>query len=228
MSTPRSQPSAFGATSSNATSLVNFYKSLPLPKHTQSIRVLDLEGFTQGQYDGGAQQPYGRLRVVDLAQNPSFTALSYVWGTYSTPRDTILCGSTHLEVTKHCYDALNSLYRQYGPITIWIDAVCINQRDDTERGEQILLMEKIYAWAMTVYIWLGNGTLNSERAMDCILSAPVNWRYLIGTAWVAAPRSSRSLKREGWETFRECFKAIIAGEKSPLHYSSKPQYRTIY
>ena len=38
----------------------------------------------------------------------------------------------------------------------WADAICINQEDDAEKGEQILLMEHIYSRAGTVYVDLGD------------------------------------------------------------------------
>lgn len=38
---------------------------------------------------------------------------------------------------------------------IWIDAICINQSDQRERGEQILYMFTIYGKADEVMVWLG-------------------------------------------------------------------------
>lgn len=40
---------------------------------------------------------------------------------------------------------------------IWIDQICINQQDDTERGHQIALMGEIYSSARQVLVWLGPG-----------------------------------------------------------------------
>ncbi|KAI2628753.1 heterokaryon incompatibility protein-domain-containing protein [Hypoxylon sp. NC1633] len=48
---------------------------------------------------------------------------------------------------------------------IWIDAICINQKDNAEKADQIKLMDKIYANANTVKIWLGkvNDTNSTAR-----------------------------------------------------------------
>ena len=41
-------------------------------------------------------------------------------------------------------------------LTLWIDAVCINQNDISERNHQVLLMGDIYRGATTVLSWLGS------------------------------------------------------------------------
>jgi hypothetical protein len=38
---------------------------------------------------------------------------------------------------------------------IWIDALCINQTDSTERDDQVRMMSDIYKTAYGVVIWLG-------------------------------------------------------------------------
>lgn len=38
---------------------------------------------------------------------------------------------------------------------LWVDALCINQKDDNERANQVKMMGKIYARASNVSIWLG-------------------------------------------------------------------------
>jgi hypothetical protein len=40
------------------------------------------------------------------------------------------------------------------PTVIWIDAICINQTDKTERSEQVQLMRRLYSGASTVRIWI--------------------------------------------------------------------------
>jgi hypothetical protein len=47
---------------------------------------------------------------------------------------------------------------------MWIDAVCINQRADRERAEQVGIMKDIYAKAFRVAIWLGKETLEDKAA----------------------------------------------------------------
>jgi Heterokaryon incompatibility protein (HET) len=40
---------------------------------------------------------------------------------------------------------------------IWIDAICINQKDIGEKNVQVPLMGEIYASAACVIVWLGAG-----------------------------------------------------------------------
>ena len=51
---------------------------------------------------------------------------------------------------------------------VWVDALCINQRDIVERGQEVKRMGKIYRQACNVVIWLGNEGKGSDTAMDLI------------------------------------------------------------
>lgn len=137
------------------------YAILPLSIAHRSIRLLDLDA-------GSDDAPLsGRLRVTSLASSPRFTALSYVWGGYSDPRDTISCNdnSCAIDITSNCRDALLAARRRYGAVTIWVDAICINQGDDAEKVVQIELMNEIYTWAHTTLVWLGKGDVFSDVAL---------------------------------------------------------------
>ncbi|PVH79129.1 heterokaryon incompatibility, partial [Cadophora sp. DSE1049] len=108
----------------------------------------------------------GTLRIVSLQDCPRFMTLSYVWGEYSTPRDAIHCNEgTVITITTNCRDALIALRKRYGKLTIWVDAICINQQDIQERSKQISLMEEIYSWSERVIVWLGPGDKSSRKAM---------------------------------------------------------------
>jgi hypothetical protein len=53
---------------------------------------------------------------------------------------------------------------------IWIDAICINQRDIAEKEHQIPLMDQIYSEAFKVYFWLSGGTQIDEEAFSLLPS----------------------------------------------------------
>lgn len=55
------------------------YENLWVTLQEKAIRVLDIDA----DEDGATLR--GTLRVVDLKANPTFAALSYVWGTNSNP-----------------------------------------------------------------------------------------------------------------------------------------------
>ncbi|KAF2660329.1 heterokaryon incompatibility, partial [Lophiostoma macrostomum CBS 122681] len=94
-----------------------------------------------------------------------FTALSYVWGTYSPVPDVIVCNDVQFKVTSNLHSALQHLRRSLGKFTIWVDAICIKQENSEEKQKQIPLMSEIYSRAEYVYIWLGEGTARTDRAM---------------------------------------------------------------
>jgi Heterokaryon incompatibility protein (HET) len=71
-------------------------------------------------------------------------------------------------VRQNGLSALKHLRQKLGSFSIWIDAVCINQspKDSAaEKKQQIPLMGEIYSGAQIIYIWLGEGTEQSDRAM---------------------------------------------------------------
>ena len=53
---------------------------------------------------------------------------------------------------------------------MWIDALCINQADNEEKGIQVSIMGKIFATAERVISWLGPEEDNSNQAMALLLS----------------------------------------------------------
>jgi hypothetical protein len=84
-----------------------------------------------------------------------YTALSYSWGPVSDPK-TIRCSDTYyLAVQSNLYQALWHIRHPVESRIMWIDAICINQRDVFERNHQVAQMTKIYTQAEKLLIWLG-------------------------------------------------------------------------
>jgi hypothetical protein len=50
----------------------------------------------------------------------------------------------------------------------WVDAICINQRDNEEKRFQVALMTEIYQRARHVFAWLGSADKSSDLAIRCI------------------------------------------------------------
>jgi len=50
-------------------------------------------------------------------------------------------------------------------LPIWIDALCINQTNPSEREHQVLLMHKIYSRAKHVLVWLGGSELDPRGSV---------------------------------------------------------------
>lgn len=99
-----------------------------------------------------------------------YDALSYVWG---NPDETL---PVHIDghrfnVTTNLHAALSRLRHRTFARLLWIDAICINQENQTEKGQQIQYMTTIYSHANCVIVWLGEAADDSDLACEKIRSA---------------------------------------------------------
>ena len=152
------------------------YTYQPLPT-ASSIRILILQP---------AVQPSARLECRletisldgDARKCAVYDALSYAWG--EDPRDRPLCcgpdGGT-VFMAKNCEAALRRLRSRREFRSLWIDVVCINQRDDDERSAQVQQMGRIYASASRVLVYLGEHSNNSVVAMNYLRRRAVAGPY---------------------------------------------------
>lgn len=95
----------------------------------------------------------GRLVHTTLDDHEPYETMSYVWGVPEFT-GTIELESQPFGVTPHLENALRHLRLASTDRTIWVDAVCINQSDDVERGEQVMLMKQIYESCTGNLVWL--------------------------------------------------------------------------
>ncbi|KAK1460900.1 hypothetical protein CMEL01_15197 [Colletotrichum melonis] len=97
------------------------------------------------------------LYTKSLDKPPRFKALSYVWGdeNCTTP---ILLNGLRFGVTYNLHAALKALRSKPNKSFLWVDAICVNQRDTSEKSHQISLMARIYSEAREVLCWLGPST----------------------------------------------------------------------
>ncbi|EGO56918.1 hypothetical protein NEUTE1DRAFT_84487 [Neurospora tetrasperma FGSC 2508] len=148
---------------------------------SDSIRILHLS-------KGNKSDPlHGRLEVCQLKYFPEYEALSYTWGTASgnsSRTRKLYLGRewSMLPITINCEAALRALRLPDADRRIWVDAICINQENDTERTHQIQLMPIIYATATQVVIYIGN----EKWEVD------IGWTYKI-------ERQQRTITRNQWE-----------------------------
>ncbi|KAI0477424.1 heterokaryon incompatibility protein-domain-containing protein [Xylariaceae sp. FL0804] len=104
-----------------------------------------------GEPDADAPSPETRLRRHPFQK---YKALSYVWGETSNPKQVMLNGLGHVNVTRNLYDFLRSLRESTVGSRLWVDALCINQGDSEEKSRQIPLMRRIYQQAELVYAYV--------------------------------------------------------------------------
>ncbi|KAI0455401.1 heterokaryon incompatibility protein-domain-containing protein [Xylaria acuta] len=135
----------------------------PLTTEVDAIRVLKLE---PGDF---ADPLVGTLTQAAFSEKPKYVALSYTWGvsypdnsklsfSYRNPTADSLSlkvNNEPLRVGRNLYLALLHLRSLTHPITLWVDAICINQTDTNERNHQVSLMSFIYTRATRVVAWVG-------------------------------------------------------------------------
>ncbi|KAI0096609.1 heterokaryon incompatibility protein-domain-containing protein [Nemania sp. FL0031] len=136
------------------------------------------------------------LVPVPFSDKPQYLALSYTWddptpdqsmlpvdfttrhpddnsGRYKPEdwgREATLALNGHKVPIKHNLAlALRYLRSDSYHLTLWIDAVCINQNDIIERNAQVALMALIYSRATAVVTWLGldkSGIIGSDQTLE--------------------------------------------------------------
>ncbi|KAE9583540.1 hypothetical protein CGMCC3_g433 [Colletotrichum fructicola] len=101
----------------------------------------------------------------------NYDALSYTWGDLSST-EVIVVNGTETSVTRNLRLALQNLRHrsqdQNEPARLWVDSICINQANTTERNIQVAQMGKIYSQARHVAIWLGDASETSHVAMQLL------------------------------------------------------------
>lgn len=95
-----------------------------------------------------------RVRMRQVQAPTEYCCLSYMWGDASREH-TILVNDQPVQIRRNLYAFLRTAQRRYTSISLWIDALCINQEDNIERSQQVQHMGDIYHDAEKVYIWLG-------------------------------------------------------------------------
>ncbi|KAK4459516.1 heterokaryon incompatibility protein-domain-containing protein, partial [Cladorrhinum samala] len=120
----------------------------------------------------------GNLIRADLLTEPEYDALSYSWGSesgdYSRDYQILISPGTPDEgvvrVTHNCAQAITRLRLERKPRAVWIDAICINQKDPSERSHQVSIMSNIYTSARRVVAYTGRGSAQTDQLFDYLNS----------------------------------------------------------
>lgn len=114
---------------------------------------------------------------------PVYEALSYVWGSEENQSDVkvqIEVGFGTLTVTWNLAQALTHLRYSDRPRVLWVDAICVNQQNEEERGLQVKRMAGVYELADRVVAFLGPRRSNSDDGMKIL----ENLGFRIKCNWV--------------------------------------------
>lgn len=123
------------------------YTHRPLDNPDENFRLLRLL----------PRKPFGQIRCelleAAISDAPDYEAVSYTWG----PDD--FTGLIHVQgkplpVSNTIEALLHHLSSYTQTKVLWIDQICINQADDTEKSSQVPLMRAIYSNAANTIVWL--------------------------------------------------------------------------
>ena len=107
------------------------------------------------------------------------------------PTRLIICNGKRLRIGLNLYNALQKIPSNKAQLW-WIDAICIDQSNITERGEQVDLMAQIYANAEEVLVWLGKSSSFTRKAPRFLASLPsFNVPEAQGTSEISSDLSAR-------------------------------------
>ncbi|KAF2870557.1 heterokaryon incompatibility protein-domain-containing protein, partial [Massariosphaeria phaeospora] len=114
------------------------------------IRVIKI---APGRWD---DELFCRLKVVSLDRflSPRYDTLSYTWGSSKTTR-TIRVDKQSVDVSANLFIALRALRRTFRTVTIWADALCIDQENNSEKSTQVALMGRIYKQGRQTWVSFG-------------------------------------------------------------------------
>ena len=94
-----------------------------------------------------------------------YEALSYTWGPPDFPCS-MVCNGLTFPITANLYEALIRLKTRESSRYLWIDAICINQFDATEKARQVGNLFAIFRRASKVTVWLGEATASTHMAFE--------------------------------------------------------------
>ncbi|PMD66614.1 HET-domain-containing protein, partial [Hyaloscypha bicolor E] len=123
------------------------------PLKEGEIRIIEL-------FPGSRRQPiWCRLLHVLASDFGDYEAVSYTWGPEPAERRIWIEGQ---------YPLIEEVLEQGAPPgtprRLWIDAICINQEDFSERNQQIRLMCSIYSRCKRLLVWFGSEDEQSGSA----------------------------------------------------------------
>ncbi|RSL47808.1 hypothetical protein CEP54_013213 [Fusarium duplospermum] len=178
------------------------YDRLPLNQGGMLIRLLELLPADT------AEPVMCNLVVANMLDNPLYEAVSYTWGAGASPTHEVAVqvNNVRFQVTPNLHACLLALRHRGASRTLWVDAICINQKDDDEKSEQVARMASIYSSASNVLVYLGDGGeadealfryLNRERKQGESFEASLN---RLGLSKPEILKSFAALCRREWWT----------------------------
>lgn len=137
------------------------YTALDTTKH--QIRLLHVAPSSNRRKDVVCH--FSSISLSTSIPHPEYEALSYAWGELKLDRSIRLEGKP-FAITANLHLALRALRYSDQERVLWVDALCIDQHNITERSHQVSRMNDIYSQASNVIVWLGEPRTDAAFAFD--------------------------------------------------------------
>lgn len=127
-----------------------------------------------------------------------------------------------LYVRPNLHSALKRLRAHDRPVALWVDALCIDQNNETEKTQQVMKMNTIYSRAYNVCIWLGSDDpeFHSSRAMAFIKDV-IDLRkldsLLTDDKWIPKWASLFQLLKWSWFSRRWVIQELALAQEASVH-----------
>lgn len=162
--------------------IISMYDRIPLAPDSSEFRVLDVQPGERGS------AIVCNLFTASSILEVEYEALSYCWGKRAESEHTITVNDCKMPVTANLYNALQSLRYPDKTRLLWIDAVCIDQSNGTEKITQLPMMGDIYRVAQRVCVYLGKADEESDYLLGVLeehqdLQLPIGARVQDSANW---------------------------------------------
>ncbi|KAJ9637159.1 hypothetical protein H2199_007445 [Coniosporium tulheliwenetii] len=214
MEAPEPIPLSTDEESDHHVELEGLFERKQLDSASQDIRLLSL---LPGHWEDDIRCS---VRVVSLKDNPAYETLSYVWGDPTVTKPIFVDGG-ETQITTNLEDALRHLRDPDNALTVWIDALCINQASDEEKQHQVGMMREIYRNYARVY----RATYEPFKGMG---TTQADWDYRLGplySQWLQLAQLPKKYQCEDSTTTsrQRAFWRTITGDPS---FTSTPFLET--
>lgn len=200
------------------------YRHTPINTERDTIRLIRLK---RGPITANIScELFETLLSKDIGV--TYEALSYTWGSSEpgqsfSDRDdtqraqvaktvTIVVNHLNFYVTPNLYLALHHLRDVENDRILWVDAICIDQNNDREKGHQVGMMRRIFEQSERVIVWLGEGSAKTDFFMDVVAEIWAVWQLTTSTNRVKTALERLPCCRRGGLCFDEGFLTAALGD----------------
>jgi hypothetical protein len=114
------------------------------------------------------------INISNLSDRLEYEALSYECGTEER-LDFVNISRDKINITHGLHTALKRIRPRSRPRRLWVDAICINQDDTSEKNQQVPLMAEIFGRATRVLVWLGPQDVRSDDVFQMLSTLARLW-----------------------------------------------------